>query len=109
MDHNGPSVLGVAVLHFFEELEHADRSEGHSEVWPAGEVELGDEPLRLLARHVSHLHGSSTRLHSEPQCTRLSFGFIGSELQLRGSYSDSFIKTLMPLLVQTTSSASPAL
>lgn len=55
MDHNGPGKLGVAILHFFEELEHANRGEGHPKIWPAGEVELGDEPLRLLPRHISHL------------------------------------------------------
>lgn len=55
MDHNGPGVLGVIILDFLEELEHANRGERHPEVWPAGEVELGDEPLRLLPRNVSHL------------------------------------------------------
>lgn len=83
MDHNGPSVLRVAILHFFKELEHANRSEGHSKVWPTGEMELGDEPLRFLPRHVSHLQGSNTRLHSETlRTTTASFDFIGSELQL---------------------------
>ena len=47
--HDGPGVLGVAVLHLLQELEHADGGEGHAEVGPAGEVELGDEPLGLLA------------------------------------------------------------
>lgn len=48
MDHNGPGILGVAILDFLEKLEHANGGEGHPEVRPAGEVELGDEPLRLL-------------------------------------------------------------
>lgn len=61
MDHNGPGILGVAILHFFEELEHANRGEGHPKIWPAGEVELGDEPLRLLPRHISHLRHNQTR------------------------------------------------
>lgn len=65
VDHNRPGVLGVAILHFFEELEHANRSEGHSEVWPACEMELSDEPLRFLSRHVSHLRGRSNRCQSE--------------------------------------------
>lgn len=55
MDHDGPGILRVAILDFLEELQHANRGEGHPEVWPAGEVELGDKPLRLLPRHISHL------------------------------------------------------
>lgn len=55
MYHDGSSILGVAILHFFQELEHANRSERHPKVWPAGEVELGDKPLRFLSRNVSHL------------------------------------------------------
>lgn len=55
MDHNGPSILWVAGLDFLEELEHANRSKGHPKVWPTGEVELGDEPLRLLPGHIPHL------------------------------------------------------
>ena len=55
MDHDGPGILRVAILDLLEELQHANRGEGHPEVWPAGEVELGDEPLRLLPRHISHL------------------------------------------------------
>ena len=55
MDHDGPGILGVAGLDFLEELEHANGGEGHPKIWPTGEVELGDEPLRLLPRHISHL------------------------------------------------------
>lgn len=44
MDHDGPGILRVAILDFLEELQHANRGEGHPEVWPAGEVELGDQP-----------------------------------------------------------------
>lgn len=55
VDHNGPGILGVAGLDFLEELKHANRGEGHPKVWPAGKVKLGDKPLRLLARHISHL------------------------------------------------------
>lgn len=61
MDHNGPGILGVTILDFLEELEHANWGEGHPEVWPASEVELGDEPLRLLPRHISHLRHKQTR------------------------------------------------
>lgn len=55
MNHNGSSILRVAILHFFQELEHANRSERDPKIGPAGEVELGDKPLRFLSRHVSHL------------------------------------------------------
>lgn len=57
MDHNGPGEGRVDCLHLLEELEHADGGEGHSEVRPAGEVELGDLPgsfggiTGLLHRH----------------------------------------------------------
>ena len=60
MDHDGPGILRVAILDLLEELQHANRGEGHPEVWPAGEVELGDEPLRLLPRHISHLRQKKT-------------------------------------------------
>lgn len=70
MDHDGPGTKGVVILHFFEELEHANRGEGHPEIWPAGEVELGHEPLRLLPRHVSHLRHIQTRSKTRPQHTR---------------------------------------
>lgn len=62
MHHDGAGILGVAVLHFFQELEHANRGERHPEIWPAGKVELGDKSLRFLPRQVSHLkhtHGRS--------------------------------------------------
>lgn len=55
MHHDGSGVLGVAILHLFQELEHANRGERHPEIWPAGKVELGDKPLRFLPGHVSHL------------------------------------------------------
>lgn len=62
MDHNGPSILGVAGLDFLKELEHANRGEGHPKVWPAGKMKLGDKPLRLFARHISHLRNKQTKL-----------------------------------------------
>lgn len=61
MYHNGSSILGVAILHFFQELEHANRSERHPKIWPAGKVELGNKPLRFLSRHVSHLKHNQVR------------------------------------------------
>lgn len=61
MHHDGSSILGVAILHFFKKLEHANGSERHSKVWPAGEVKLGDKPLRFLPRHVSHLKHNHVR------------------------------------------------
>lgn len=61
MHHDGSGVLGVAILHFFQELEHANRGERHPEIWPAGKVELGDKPLRFLPRHVSHLKHTRVR------------------------------------------------
>lgn len=69
MDHDGPGTKGVVILHFFEELEHANRGEGHPEIWPAGEVELGHKPLRLLPGHVSHLRHNQTRSKTRPQRT----------------------------------------
>lgn len=94
VDHNGPSVLGVAILHFFEELEHANRSEGHSEVWPAGEMELGDEPLWFLPRHVSHLRGSSTRFRVSHRADDRAFILLAAScnwsLVPKTPYSNSF-------------------
>lgn len=55
MDHDRASVLGVAGLDLLEELEHADGREGDAKVWPAGEVELGHQPLGLLSPHIPHL------------------------------------------------------
>lgn len=43
MHNNGPSVGRVDSLDLLEEFQHADGREGHPEVWPAGEVELGDQ------------------------------------------------------------------
>lgn len=70
MYHNGSSILGVAVLHFFQELEHADRSERHPKIRPAGEVELGDQPLRFLSRYVSHLKHNHARSKHQLQPVR---------------------------------------
>jgi len=69
VDHDGPGVLGVVVLDLLEELEHADGRERHAEVRPAGEVELGDEPLRLLPRHVAHLRRRRRRRRRRSQVT----------------------------------------
>lgn len=55
VNNDGSSIVRVAVLHLLEELEHADGSEGNPKVRPAGEVELGQQPLRLLAGDISHL------------------------------------------------------
>lgn len=70
MYHDGSSILGVAVLHFFQELEHANRGERHPKIWPAGEVELGDKPLRLLSRYVSHLKHNHVRSKHQLQPVR---------------------------------------
>lgn len=43
MHNNGPGVGRVDGLDLLEEFQHADGREGHPEVWPAGEVELGDQ------------------------------------------------------------------
>lgn len=88
VDHNGPGILGVAILHFFEELEHADGGERHPEIWPAGEMELGDEPLRFLPRHVSHLRNSRTGLLTKPQQeeSHPSFLLVASKLQNHVSF-----------------------
>lgn len=43
VDNNGPSVGWVHSLDLLEEFQHADGGERHPEVWPAGEVELGDQ------------------------------------------------------------------
>lgn len=43
MHDNGPGVGRVDGLDLLEEFQHADGREGHPEVWPAGEVELGDQ------------------------------------------------------------------
>ena len=53
--HHGPRVGGVHRLHLLQELQHADGGERHPEVWPAGEVELGDQPRSsgALARLLS--------------------------------------------------------
>lgn len=49
VDHYGPGVGGVEGLHFLQELQHPDGGERHSEVGPAGEVQLGDEPRGFAA------------------------------------------------------------
>lgn len=41
--NNWPSVGRVDSLDLLEEFQHADGWEWHPEVWPAGEVELGDQ------------------------------------------------------------------
>lgn len=43
--HNNWSSIGwIDSLDLLEEFQHADRWKWHPEVWPAGEVELGDQP-----------------------------------------------------------------
>ena len=43
--HNSGSSIGwVDSLDLLEEFQHADGREWHPKVWPAGEVELGDQP-----------------------------------------------------------------
>lgn len=49
VDHDGPGVHGVERLHLLQELEHPDGGEGHPEVGPAGEVQLGHEPRGFAA------------------------------------------------------------
>lgn len=49
VDHDGPGVHGVERLHLLQELEHPDGGEGHSEVGPAGEVQLGHQPRGFAA------------------------------------------------------------
>lgn len=49
VDHDGPGVHGVERLHLLQELEHPDGREGHPEVGPAGEVQLGHEPRGFAA------------------------------------------------------------
>lgn len=49
VDHDGPGVRGVECPHFFQEFEHPDGGERHSEVGPAGEVQLADEPRGFAA------------------------------------------------------------
>lgn len=43
MNNNRPSVGRVDSLDLLEEFQHADGGERHPEVWPASEVELGDQ------------------------------------------------------------------
>lgn len=43
MNNNGSSIGWIDSLDLLEEFQHADGREWHPEVWPAGEVELGDQ------------------------------------------------------------------
>lgn len=63
VDHDGPGVAGVERLHFFQELEHPNGGERHSEVGPASEVQLGDEPWGFAALGEL-LHGDRCELRS---------------------------------------------
>lgn len=57
MHHYGSCILGIAGLDLLQEFQHPDGGEGHPEVGPAGEVELGHQALRLLVRDITHLEG----------------------------------------------------
>lgn len=72
MHHYGSCILGIAGLHLLQEFQHPDGGEGHPEVGPAGEVELGHQALRLLVRDISHLEGKGgLRLRRNTQVSLL--------------------------------------
>lgn len=109
MHHYSSCILGIAGLHLLEEFQHPDGGEGHPEVGPAGEVELGHQALRLLVCHISHLQGKgglrfmrNTQVSLFPPELR-ERGSCRSEMELEGhGFSSTAERAWIQALGQTS-------